>query len=760
MSTAFHSHHRAYRCALLVSIALFALVPVLHQRLLPIVDAATTTLTVDTTTDTNARAFQACTPAPNDCSLRGAISRSNATAATAYTIALPAGRYVLGLTGSGENNNARGDLDIAGNLTINGAEAANTIIDGHQVDRVLHIGGTVTMNAVTIVRGRAVNDGTSVSGQFGGGVRNEGTLTITNSIIRDNEAAGFGGGIYNTGAITLTTSILQGNDADFDGGGIANSNDGRLNIRASVISANGAALGGGIRNDGTMSITSSTISGNTATDAGGGVLTTNDLTLEMSTVNDNTGLRGGGLLNQRGNLSIRSSTINGNTAAQNGGGVTTSFGTLLIINSTISGNNARLDGGGIANENDSTTRIAASTIADNTANSGNTFGAGGGMYSNTGTISATHTLIVGNNSGTDASAAPDDCDVGSSYTSQGYNLVGTGTGCASTGPSDQRVAPATVFTTVLGPLAENGGPALTHALLPGSPAIDAGDPAFDTSSFVPPLTTDQRGTGFPRIIRDQIDIGAYETTRFALSTVKTVDTEAPTADQRLTYTITATNESSVATTDVVISDTLPDELTFAGPAILDPPQSGATLAQNAADLPYIASGLTIPAREHITVTFPVTVNIGLADGMVITNTVTVTSTEVPTPVESTAVITVINPPNFTVNTMTNVTTAEVGQTITYTYHITNTGSMTMTNIRAIHDTLGVVPLEQTTVAPGQSTTGILTYTVQPDDLPGPLITTVVMIGTFVSGASTTVEATTPVMLVSTATLRSIYLPAI
>src|SRR5204863_1369710 len=63
---------------------------------------------------------------------------------------------------------------------------------------------------------------------------------------------------------------------------------------------------------------------------------------------------------------------------------------------------------------------------------------------------------------------------------------------------------------MLGSLQDNGGPAFTHTLLSGSPAIDAGDPSFDPYSFSPPLLEDQRGAGFPRVVNDRIDIGAFE----------------------------------------------------------------------------------------------------------------------------------------------------------------------------------------------------------------------------------------------------------
>ena len=102
---------------------------------------ASSTLGVDTTADDNTPAFQACTSAANDCSLRGAISKANSDTANAYSIYLPAGTYTLALSGAKEDGNATGDLDINCSLAIVGAGADLTTIDGNQLDRVINISG-------------------------------------------------------------------------------------------------------------------------------------------------------------------------------------------------------------------------------------------------------------------------------------------------------------------------------------------------------------------------------------------------------------------------------------------------------------------------------------------------------------------------------------------------------------------------------------------------------------------------------------------
>ena len=106
-------------------------------------------------------------------------------------------------TSTGEEANATGDLDIASDLTINGAGASTTIINANQIDRVLHIrSGTIEISSVTITNG---NSGIA----DGGGILNLGTLTLTSSTVSGNTAANWAGGIRNEGSLVLSGSVYR-----------------------------------------------------------------------------------------------------------------------------------------------------------------------------------------------------------------------------------------------------------------------------------------------------------------------------------------------------------------------------------------------------------------------------------------------------------------------------------------------------------------------------------------------------------------------
>jgi len=361
----------------------------------PAKPASAATYTVTKTEDTADGACDA------DCSLREAIIAANGIPG-ADTITLPADTYTLTIPGIGESAAATGDLDITDDLTINGAGAASTVIDGGAIDRVFTIdpngsGIAAEISGVTVQNGNTATNGS--------GIFNAGTLTLTGVTISGNTAAYSGGGIYNyDSTLTLTNSTVGGNAAAVDGGGIYNWG-------------------------GTLTLTNSAVSGNTAVDDAGGVYNEGTATLAMTNV-----------------------TVSDNTATGSGGGILT-VATAALTNVTVSGNTAPY---------------------------------GAGIYNFGGTATLTNSIVANGISGGDCYGT---------ITSGGHNLDSDGT-CGLTGTGDiSNTGP------MLGPLADNGGPTKTHALLIGSPAIDAGDDGACPA-------TDQRGVARPQ--GASCDIGAFE----------------------------------------------------------------------------------------------------------------------------------------------------------------------------------------------------------------------------------------------------------
>jgi CSLREA domain-containing protein len=227
------------------------------------------------------------------------------------------------------------------------------------------------------------------------------------------------------------------------------------------------------------------------------------VSISNSTISGNHGANdGGGIANGQGTMTLSKVTVSGNTAKR-GAGVF-SGDTSNLNNVTISGNDADSDGGGLFAGNGFTS-LSNVTISDNTADAdagGADAGNGGGMSTDVGAITARNSIIAGN---ADLSAAPTfapDCGPWSpvagtgTFTFTAPNLIGDTTGCTFTGTGNIVNVPAG-----LGTLGANGGPTQTHALLVGSPAIDAGDPGSCQ-------TTDQRGVARPQGAR--CDLGAFE----------------------------------------------------------------------------------------------------------------------------------------------------------------------------------------------------------------------------------------------------------
>ena len=273
--------------------------------------------------------------------------------------------------------------------------------------------------------------------------------------------------------------------------------------------------GGGILDEGSsLSLINCTVSGNSTDGTGGGICADANatLTIDSSTLSGNyAGDYGGGIANS-GTLTINNSTLSGNRGEFTGGAILNGFNggaSLTVSNSTLSGNTTQLHGGGIFNEGQSA--IGNSTLS---GNSGMTAGA---IYNRLATLDIESTILNRGELG------PNILNDGT-VTSHGYNLSSDDGSGYLIGPGDQ------INTDpMLGPLQDNGGPTFTHALLSGSPAVDAGDP-----TFTPPPFFDQRGPGFNRVVNGRIDKGSFEVQ------IGTTPTPTPTMTPSATATPTPT----------------------------------------------------------------------------------------------------------------------------------------------------------------------------------------------------------------------------
>ena len=254
-------------------------------------------------------------------SLRQAIIDANGNA-EADVINLPAGTYTL----------SSGELDITSEVTITGAGAGTTIIDGDAADRVFNLqnsAANLTLTDLTVRNG-------SNSGN-GGGIlvgNSAAQLTATRVIITENDAND-GAGIYNTGTITLTDVVISNNgDAGTnEGGGIYNREVAILN--RVTLSGNWSDFGGGIHNDNTatsLSLTNVTVSGNTAADTGGGLYNQNPATIDNATFTLNTASTGSGIFNEgaASEINIQNTIVAGNLGCPDVEGDFNSLGNNLI----------------------------------------------------------------------------------------------------------------------------------------------------------------------------------------------------------------------------------------------------------------------------------------------------------------------------------------------------------------------------------------------------------------------------------------------
>lgn len=426
---------------------------------------------------------------------------------------------------------------------------SNSTLSGNSADLqgggIYNHHGTMAI-ADSILSGNSADS--DVEGDGGGIYNNSGTMTVTDSALSDNSTRGGGGGIYNHGTLTLSNSILSGNSTSLgDGGGIFNTYDtmtvtestltnnssgnrgggigifyGSVTIIDSTLNGNSARyLGGGAFNTyGILTVTSSIVTSNSTNYNGGGIAANYDgtTTVTDSTISDNLatyygGKQGGGIYSYDSTMTVIDSTLSGNSASGSGGGIYHRYGTVTVTNSTLNGNSAE-DGGGVYVYLSDVAELVNTTVSNNEATI-----AGGNVKVVETTLGMSNSIL--------ANAVGGDCDNDDGViTDEGFNLVEDGS-CGFAIGGDP----------LLGLLQDNGGETLTQALLPGSPAIDAGD--CDGGS----ITEDQRGVIRP--IGAACDIGAFEAQTMLVSSVSFVSAE---------YTVSENAETALIT---VILNALP-----------------------------------------------------------------------------------------------------------------------------------------------------------------------------------------------------------
>jgi hypothetical protein len=374
------------------------------------------------------------------------------------------------------------------NLTISAAGVPGITVSGANQFDIFHINSGVT--GVTI-DSLAISGGVSdtFSRGGGGGVSNQGGLTLRNSVVTGNVAIGkltyAGGGIANSGTLTAINCTVTNNSAT---------------LSAAVVA--GACAGGIATAYGSATLIGCTVTGNSATLNAGATCA-------------------GGIATFTGTLTVVNSTVannqSGASAADDGtaGGIAI-YGSAALTNSTIANNVLLLSaagasaGGGIAVATPSVVTLTNCTVANNLSSVNAGPNVAGGL-STPGSSTLANTIIANNQ------AVFSSADVNGTVTAN-FSLIGVSTGTVNGSNNllnmNAQLDPAGLRT--------NGGSVTTIALQSTSPAIDRGSNAFVTSPpFQPAPFTDERGTGFNRIINGTVDMGAYEFQPSATTTTLT-----------------------------------------------------------------------------------------------------------------------------------------------------------------------------------------------------------------------------------------------
>lgn len=308
-------------------------------------------------------------------------------------------------------------ITLSKDVTIQGTNQDNTLIDAQHIDRIFIInpGVKVKISNLKLINGQKSN--------YGGAIYNyKGNLTLDKTTFAGNKITnGNGGTIYNSqGSITITNSIFANNSA-VNAGAIFSIQNSSLNIAKCTFTNNTAINGGGaIYNFGTLTITNSTFTSNKATAANGGAINNQGtLTVTNSSFTNNTSpAHVGGAINNYGNCTVTSSTFTGNTSCEGaiynqgnlnitsgtfnsnkaignkdcgGGAIFNRYGTTTINKSTFTDNNADSDGGGALKNTAGTLKVLDCIFKNNTA-----VNFGGTIYNYNGTLTVDKSIFINN----------------------------------------------------------------------------------------------------------------------------------------------------------------------------------------------------------------------------------------------------------------------------------------------------------------------------------------------------------------------------
>ena len=538
-----------------------------------------------------------CADANGTCTLRAAIEETNVLGSddtinfsVTGTINLTGPLFIHGnvaINGPGSSQltvrrdtggnyrvlQAGGFIQISG-MTITNGRTPDGVAFQDSAEKgagIFHTNGSLALRDVVVTGNATGNGGPSRlflphaggDGGYGAGIYSEmGTLEMTDCVVSNNTtgnggtgqgggAGGRGAGIYfGQGTLRLTNVTITGNRTGDSGlpccgssgfgGGLWIGNEffnQSLNVFMNKVTISNNSTGNNITN------------GN-AGDGGGMFIHRGTVQIADSSISNNhtgnatsgSGGNGGGIVNNFSTLTIINSLITGNTTGNStgnnhstGGGIDT-HNELTLINSTVSGNSTggvTGMGGGIFTWIN--TKLINCTITKNATPNNN----GNGVYGHTGaTYTVANTIIAGNGTGAN------DPDLSSSifgpptFVSQGHNIIGNADGFSAFNQAgDQIGSAASPLNAQLGPLFDNGGPTLTHALLTNSPALDAGNNALAKDASNNPLLTDQRGA---QRIADSpdadstatVDIGAFE----ILQTLEDIPDKTTAEDTPITVT--------------------------------------------------------------------------------------------------------------------------------------------------------------------------------------------------------------------------------